>query len=138
VSCCFAFAVLPAWSSRGSLYPLPFGTRLKVVKRFYELNFQVIAAGDSYNETTMLSETDKGTRYRPRQNVIDEFPQFPVATDYGSLRRRGPSCGGEGGFPEWVARQSWSCQSFRVSLVTARVAPPKYFSQLWGDDIFAQ
>lgn len=58
----------------------------EAVKRFHEINFQVIAAGDSYNDTTMLSEADRGILYCPPQNVIDEFPQFPVATDYEQLR----------------------------------------------------
>lgn len=58
----------------------------EAVKRFHELNFQVIAAGDSYNDTTMLTEADRGILFCPPQNVIDEFPQFPVATDYARLR----------------------------------------------------
>ena len=54
----------------------------EAVKRFHELNFKVIATGDSYNDTTMLSEADRGILFRPPQNVIDEFPQFPVARSY--------------------------------------------------------
>ncbi|MDF2375440.1 MAG: bifunctional phosphoserine phosphatase/homoserine phosphotransferase ThrH [Verrucomicrobiales bacterium] len=58
----------------------------EAVKRFHELNFKAIAAGDSYNDTTMLSEADRGILFCPPQNVIDEFPQFPVATDYEMLK----------------------------------------------------
>lgn len=58
----------------------------EAVKRFHELNFKVIASGDSYNDTTMLSEADRGILYSPPQNVIDEFPQFPVTTNYEELR----------------------------------------------------
>lgn len=58
----------------------------EAVKRFHELNFGVIAAGDSYNDTTMLTEADRGILFCPPQNVIDEFPQFPVATDYEALK----------------------------------------------------
>ena len=58
----------------------------EAVKRFHQLKFQVIAAGDSYNDTTMLTEADRGILFCPPQNVIDEFPQFPVATDYARLR----------------------------------------------------
>lgn len=47
-----------------------------------QLNFQVVAAGDSYNDTAMLQEANHGILFRPPQNVIDEFPQFPVATSY--------------------------------------------------------
>ncbi|WP_428607907.1 bifunctional phosphoserine phosphatase/homoserine phosphotransferase ThrH [Sedimenticola sp.] len=58
----------------------------QAVKAFHGLNFRVIAAGDSYNDTTMLAEADKGILFRPPQNVIDEFPQFPVVTDYSAFR----------------------------------------------------
>lgn len=56
------------------------------VKALKELCFKVIAAGDSYNDTTMLIEADSGILFKPPQNVIDEFPQFPVANDYEELR----------------------------------------------------
>ena len=49
------------------------------------LNFKVIAAGDSYNDTTMLAAADAGLLFRPPQNVIDQFPQFPVTTTYAEL-----------------------------------------------------
>lgn len=58
----------------------------EAVKRFHELNFNTIAAGDSYNDTTMLSEADFGVLYCPPQNVIDEFPQYPVTTNYQEMR----------------------------------------------------
>ncbi|MEM7600195.1 MAG: bifunctional phosphoserine phosphatase/homoserine phosphotransferase ThrH [Verrucomicrobiota bacterium] len=58
----------------------------EAVKRFHELKFQVIAAGDSYNDTTMLGEADRGILFCPPQNVIDEFPQFPVTRDYVELK----------------------------------------------------
>ncbi len=50
------------------------------------LNFTVIAAGDSYNDTTMLGQADAGILFRPPQNVIDEFPQYPVTHSYAELR----------------------------------------------------
>jgi phosphoserine/homoserine phosphotransferase len=58
----------------------------EAVKRFKELNFQVIAAGDSYNDTAMLGEAHAGILFHPPQNVIDEFPQFPVTNTYQELR----------------------------------------------------
>ena len=58
----------------------------ETVKRLHELNFNVVAAGDSYNDTTMLSEAEQGILFCPPQNVIDEFPQFPVAKSYLELR----------------------------------------------------
>ena len=50
------------------------------------LNFRVIATGDSYNDTTMLAEADAGILFRPPDNVIREFPQYPVATTYEEAR----------------------------------------------------
>jgi phosphoserine/homoserine phosphotransferase len=50
------------------------------------LNFSIIAAGDSYNDTTMLRQADAGILFRPPQNVIEEFPQFPVTRTYDELR----------------------------------------------------
>ncbi len=55
------------------------------VDAFRKLNFTVYAAGDSYNDTRMLGAADAGFLFRPPQNVIDEFPQFPVHTDYETL-----------------------------------------------------
>lgn len=49
------------------------------------LNFGVVAAGDSYNDTTMLKEADAGILFRPPDNVIQEFPQFPVTRTYDEL-----------------------------------------------------
>lgn len=55
------------------------------VQAFQELNYTVYAAGDSYNDTKMLGAADAGFLFRPPQNVIDEFPQFPVYTEYDDL-----------------------------------------------------
>ena len=57
----------------------------EAVKRFKELNFKVIAAGDSYNDTAMLSEAHAGILFHPPANVIREFPQFPVTLSYAEL-----------------------------------------------------
>jgi len=56
------------------------------VKALHALNFKVIAAGDSYNDTSMLQEADRGIFFRPPENIIKEFPQFPVTREYGELR----------------------------------------------------
>ena len=58
----------------------------EAVQRFRELQFHVIAAGDSYNDTAMLAEANAGILFHPPQNVIDEFPQFPVTMNYTELR----------------------------------------------------
>ena len=57
----------------------------KTVESLIEMNYQVIAAGDSYNDTSMLSAASAGILFRPPRNVIEEFPQFPVAMDYSEL-----------------------------------------------------
>jgi phosphoserine/homoserine phosphotransferase len=56
------------------------------IRALHDLNFRVVAAGDSYNDTAMLSEADAGILFRPPDNVIEEFPQFPVTTDYPALQ----------------------------------------------------
>ena len=53
---------------------------------FHGLNFRVIAAGDSYNDTSMLGEADAGILFRAPDNVIEEFPQFPSVTSYEELK----------------------------------------------------
>ncbi len=50
------------------------------------INFTIVAAGDSYNDVTMLKEADQGFLFRPPENVKAEFPQFPVAEDYETLK----------------------------------------------------
>jgi phosphoserine / homoserine phosphotransferase len=50
------------------------------------LNFKVIAAGDSYNDTGMLAAADAGFFIHPPQNIVAQFPQFPVNRSYAELR----------------------------------------------------
>jgi phosphoserine/homoserine phosphotransferase len=58
----------------------------QAVKALHGLNFRVIAAGDSYNDTTMLGEADAGILFCPPDNVIEEFPQFPVTRTYAEMQ----------------------------------------------------
>jgi phosphoserine / homoserine phosphotransferase len=58
----------------------------KAVMALKLLNFRVVAAGDSYNDTTMLDEADRGILFRPPDNVVRDFPQFPVTRSYDELR----------------------------------------------------
>ncbi|MEE4358700.1 MAG: bifunctional phosphoserine phosphatase/homoserine phosphotransferase ThrH [Desulfococcaceae bacterium] len=58
----------------------------KVAQALKSLNYKVIAMGDSYNDITMLQEADHGILFRPPQNVMDEFPDFPVTEEYAELR----------------------------------------------------
>lgn len=51
------------------------------------LYYRTIAAGDSYNDTTMLGQADAGILFKSPQNVIDEFPQFPAVHEYEDLKK---------------------------------------------------
>jgi phosphoserine/homoserine phosphotransferase len=56
------------------------------VEAFRSLNYRVVAAGDSYNDTAMLTAADAGFLFRAPPNVISEFPQFPAFDTYDELR----------------------------------------------------
>ena len=60
--------------------------KCRTVEALRAMNFNVIATGDSYNDTTMLAAANTGILLNPPQNVADEFPQHPVATNYTELR----------------------------------------------------
>lgn len=49
--------------------------------------YRIIAAGDSYNDTTMLAEADAGILFSAPDNVIEEFPQFPAVHSYEELKK---------------------------------------------------
>jgi phosphoserine / homoserine phosphotransferase len=86
--CLFCHSLVIDGDGRVSDYRLRIGDgKRKAVAAFRELNFQTIAAGDSYNDTSMLKEADAGILFRPPDNVIAEFPQFPVARTYQELKR---------------------------------------------------
>ena len=57
------------------------------VKALHTLNYRVIAAGDSYNDTTMLGEADVGILIHAPQNVIEEFPQFQSVASLAELKQ---------------------------------------------------
>jgi phosphoserine/homoserine phosphotransferase len=54
----------------------------QAVRHFRELNFTVVAGGDSYNDIGMLGEAHAGVLFRPPENVAREFPQYPITRDY--------------------------------------------------------
>ncbi len=58
------------------------------------LNFHVLAAGDSYNDLSMLQEADAGFFFRPPDSICSEYPQFPVTRSYSELMDRFASAGG--------------------------------------------
>lgn len=58
-----------------------------VVNALHSLNYEVIAMGDSYNDITMLQAAEKGILFRPPENVVAEYPQFPVTDTYAELKQ---------------------------------------------------
>lgn len=58
-----------------------------VVEALQRLNFEVIAMGDSYNDISMLKTAQHGILFCPPDNVVAEYPQFPVTRDYASLEK---------------------------------------------------
>ncbi len=57
------------------------------IRAFQLLNYRCIAAGDSYNDTTMLKQAEAGILFKSPQNVINEFPQFPAVHEYEELKK---------------------------------------------------
>jgi phosphoserine/homoserine phosphotransferase len=56
------------------------------VNAFKGLNFQVLAAGDSFNDTGMLAAADAGFFIHPPESIVAQFPQFPVNRSYPELK----------------------------------------------------
>lgn len=54
---------------------------------FKSMYYRTIAAGDSYNDTTMLAEADAGILFHAPDNVINEFPQFPAVQTFADLKQ---------------------------------------------------
>ena len=59
----------------------------QAVVGFKSMYYRTIAAGDSYNDTTMLAEADAGILFHAPDNVIAEFPQFPAVHSFTNLKR---------------------------------------------------
>lgn len=57
----------------------------RAVEALQGLNYRVVAAGDSYNDTSMLAAADAGFLFRAPQRVRDEFPQYPALDRYDEL-----------------------------------------------------
>jgi len=58
----------------------------KAVQALRSLNFHVVAAGDSYNDTTMLAAAHAGILFRAPENVVRDFPSFPHVASYEALQ----------------------------------------------------
>ena len=61
--------------------------KTKAVTALQSMKFQVIAAGDSYNDTGMLKQADAGIFFRPPESITKEFPQFPVTHQYDEMKQ---------------------------------------------------
>ncbi len=57
------------------------------VAAFQSLNYRVIAAGDSFNDTSMLAQADHGFLFHAPDSIVRQFPQFPPLTTYDALLR---------------------------------------------------
>ena len=57
----------------------------KAVAALKQLNYRVVSAGDSFNDTTMLAEADHGFLFHAPENIIRQFPQFPAKKTYEEL-----------------------------------------------------
>jgi len=64
----------------------------RAVEALQALNYRVIAAGDSYNDTTMLGQADHGFLFHAPENVVREFPRFPALESYDDLLKRLIAC----------------------------------------------
>ena len=66
----------------------------RAVAAVKSLNFRVLAAGDSYNDVSMLEEAHAGFFFRPPDAICSEYPQFPVTRSYSELMERLIAAGG--------------------------------------------
>ena len=57
----------------------------KAVEAFHSAGFRVMAAGDSYNDLTMIQKADKGMFFRAPAFISEEYPEYPVGTEYSEL-----------------------------------------------------
>jgi phosphoserine/homoserine phosphotransferase len=56
------------------------------VKAFKSLNYKILSAGDSYNDISMLQESDFGMLFCPPEKVVADFPEFTIARNYAELK----------------------------------------------------
>jgi phosphoserine / homoserine phosphotransferase len=82
---CHTLEVAPDGRITGYALRMPDQKRA-AVEAFRALRLHVVAAGDSYNDTAMLGAAHAGILFSPPDNVVREFPQFPVTRDYTELR----------------------------------------------------
>ena len=64
----------------------------EAVKALQKLNFKIVAAGDSYNDIGMLKQADMGILFDPPENVVNDYPQFPVSKNYSEFKKMLEDC----------------------------------------------
>lgn len=64
----------------------------EAVKALQKLNFKIVAAGDSYNDIGMLKQADMGILFDPPENVVNDYPQFPVSKNYSEFKKMLEGC----------------------------------------------
>lgn len=57
----------------------------KAVEALKKLNFEVYAAGDSYNDITMLKTAQRGVLFRPPDSIRKKFSRFPAVNSHPAL-----------------------------------------------------
>src|SRR5690349_9457601 len=90
---CHNLEVEPSGRIAGYRLRIQDGKR-RAVEALRSIAFRIVAAGDSYNDTTMLKAADAGILFRPPANVVADFPQFPVTMTYEDLRAAFVRAGG--------------------------------------------
>ncbi|MFW6011762.1 MAG: bifunctional phosphoserine phosphatase/homoserine phosphotransferase ThrH [Desulfosalsimonas sp.] len=60
----------------------------KTAMALQNLNYRVIAFGDSYNDISMLQTADSAFLFCPPENVVNEFPQIPATYNYDELMEK--------------------------------------------------
>jgi phosphoserine/homoserine phosphotransferase len=59
----------------------------KVATALANLNYKVIAIGDSYNDITMLKTAESGILYCPPDNITEEYSEFAVTRTFAELKQ---------------------------------------------------
>lgn len=57
----------------------------KAIEALRGLGFKTFAAGDSYNDLAMIKIADSGCLFRAPENILKEYPEFPLVTEYSSF-----------------------------------------------------
>ncbi len=83
---CHSLDIAPDGRITGYRLRMPDQKRRSVMA-LKSLNFRTVAAGDSYNDTSMLAEAHAGIFFRPPKAISDQFPQFPVTQTYEELKQ---------------------------------------------------